>query len=185
MNPPNRVLYVVVCGAGPAGNVGRLVDLAHTRGWQVQLIATDTARDHFLDIPALETLTGRPVRSTYRPQGEPAKVPHADAVIVAPATYNTINKWAAGIADTYPLSVLAELTGLGVPIAVLPFVNQAFAANRVFTRSVENLRAAGITVLLGPGAFEPHPPRAGADKTATYPWHLALDAVAEQTARRR
>ncbi|CUU61250.1 Flavoprotein [Parafrankia irregularis] len=180
MSPQARELYLVVCAAGPAGQVGRLVHLAHTAGWQVQLLATTTAREHFLDIPALETLTGRPVRSTHRPPGEPARTPRADAVIVAPATYNTINKWAAGIADTYPLSVLAELTGLGVPIAVLPFINEAFAANAVFTRSVETLRAAGITVLLGPGLFEPHPPRTGPDKITTYPWHLALSAISRR-----
>jgi phosphopantothenoylcysteine synthetase/decarboxylase len=73
-------------------------------------------------------------------------LPPADAVIVAPATYNTINKWAAGIADTYVLTQLAELTGLGLPIAVLPFVNTALAANRVFHWSVAELRAAGVTV---------------------------------------
>lgn len=72
-------------------------------------------------------------------------------MIVAPATYNTINKWAAGIADTYVLTQLAELTGLGVPIVVLPFVNTALAANRVFLRSVEELRQAGVTVLFGDG----------------------------------
>jgi hypothetical protein len=101
----------------------------------------------------------------------------ADAVVVAPATYNTINKWAAGISDTYPLSILAELTGMGVPIAVLPFVNSALAANPVFGRSVAELRALGIRVLLGPGAFEPHPPRTGGTKVESYPWHLALDAI--------
>ncbi|MCL9759254.1 flavoprotein [Frankia sp. AiPa1] len=153
------------------------MELAHRRGWTVQLVATAAAATHFLDVPALQQQTGRPVRTTYRPAGDPATLPDADAVIVAPATYNTINKWAGGIADTYPLSVLAELTGLGLPIAVLPFVNEALAANRIFTRSVEDLRAAGITVLLGPGAFEPHPPRTGGDKIATFPWNLALDTV--------
>jgi hypothetical protein len=35
-----RVLYVIVCGAGPAGEVGQLVELAHDQGWTVQIIAT-------------------------------------------------------------------------------------------------------------------------------------------------
>ena len=102
-----------------------------------------------------------------------------DGVIVAPATYNTINRWAAGAADTYVLSQLAELTGLGVKIVVLPFVNQALAANRVFTRSVDELRQAGIRVLYGPGEFAPHPPRTGGQALDTYPWGLALKALDE------
>jgi len=168
-----RVLYVIVCGAGPAPYVDRLVKQAHDKGWTVCLIATPSGRE-FLDVPALEELTGRPVRSQY---GEPAKLPHADAVIVAPATYNTINKWAAGIADTFALGLLAELTGMGVPIAVLPFVNTAYAANKVFAQSVTALRDAGVTVLYGPGAFEPHPPGTGGTRLESYPWHLALNAV--------
>jgi hypothetical protein len=167
------VLYVIVCGAGPAPYVGRLVEQAQGKGWAVCLVATPVGRG-FLDVAALEELTGRPVRSQY---GEPAKLPHADAVIVAPATYNTINKWAAGIADTFALGLLAELTGMGLPIAVLPFVNTAYAANRVFARSVAELRDAGVAVLYGPGAFEPHPPGTGGTRLDGYPWHLALDAV--------
>jgi phosphopantothenoylcysteine synthetase/decarboxylase len=77
----------------------------------------------------LEQLTGHPVRTTYRGPGG-RSLPNADAVIVEPATYNTINKWAAGIADNYVLNQLAELTGLGVRIVVLPFINQAMAANQ-------------------------------------------------------
>jgi hypothetical protein len=172
-----RSLYVVVCGAGPAGKVGRLVELAQARDWTVQILATDAAVEHFLDLPVLEELTGRAVRTRYRRPDEPNTLPGADAVVVAPATYNTINKWAAGISDTYVLSMLAELTGMHVPIAVLPFVNTALAANAMFERSVADLRAAGVTVLFGPGGFEPHPPRTGDAKIESYPWGLALEAI--------
>jgi hypothetical protein len=173
-----RVLYLFICGAGPASRITDMVTLAHAQGWSVYCIATPAAVEHFLDIPALERATGHQVRITYRrPGGEP--LPKADGIIVAPATYNTINKWAAGISDTYALNQLAELTGLGVKIVVLPFVNQALAANRVFTRSVEELRQAGIRVLFGPGEFEPHPPRIGGQVLDTYPWSLALKALTE------
>jgi hypothetical protein len=172
-----RVLYFVVCAAGPACEAGRLVTLAQGRGWDVHVVSTAAAREHLLDVDAIETLTGHPVRTTYKAPGGADRLPSADAVVVAPATYNTINKWAAGICDTYPLTLLAELTGLGIPMAVLPFVNSALAANRVFGRSVGELRAAGIRVLYGPGEFEPHPIRTGGSRLAGYPWHLALDAV--------
>ena len=85
-----RVLYVIVCGAGPAPDVGRLVSMAQERGWDVQVIATPAGIE-FIDIAALETQTGRPVRSQYRKPGG-IRSPRADAIIVAPATYNTINQ---------------------------------------------------------------------------------------------
>jgi phosphopantothenoylcysteine synthetase/decarboxylase len=178
MSESQRVLYLFICGAGPASRITDMVTLAQNEGWSVYCVATPAAVEHFLDIPALENATGHQVRTTYRKPGD-EPLPRADGVIVAPATYNTINKWAAGISDTYVLNQLAELTGLGVPIVVLPFVNQALAANRVFNRSVEELRQAGIHVLYGPGEFEPHPPRTGSQVLDTYPWGLALKALDE------
>ncbi|MDQ2710057.1 MAG: flavoprotein [Actinomycetota bacterium] len=173
-----RVLYLFICGAGPASRMTDMVTLAHADGWSVYCITTPAAVEHFLDIPVLERATGHQVRTTYRKPGD-EPLPRADGVIVAPATYNTINKWAAGISDTYALNQLAELTGLRVRIVVLPFVNQALAANRVFIRSVEDLRQAGVRVLFGAGEFEPHPPRTGGQALDTYPWHLALKALNE------
>jgi phosphopantothenoylcysteine synthetase/decarboxylase len=153
-----------------------MVQLAQDAGWSVHCLATAAAVEYFLDVPALAELTGHPVRTTYRTSGDD-RLPRADAVVVAPATYNTINKWAAGIADNYVLNQLAELTGLGLRIVVLPFVNQALAANRVFLRSIEELRQAGVRVLFGPGQFEPHPPRTGGSVLADYPWQRALAAI--------
>ena len=134
------------------------------------------AVEYFLDVPALTALTGHPVRTAYR-TSEDQSLPRADTIVVAPATYNTINKWTAGIADNYVLNQLAELTGLGAHIVVLPFVNQGLVANRVFIRSVEELRQAGVRILFGPGEFEPHLPRTGSTALDSYPWDLALAAA--------
>ena len=173
MIPNGRVLTAVVCGAGPAAATFTLVKLAHDRGWKVQVVATPAAPE-FFDEQAIAEQTGTPVRSQYSKPGAPrSQVP--DAILVAPATYNTICKWAQGISDTYALGVLAEATGLGMPIVVLPFVNTALASRAPFRRSVESLRAEGVRILLGPGGFQPHPPRTGGNLIDTYPWHLGLD----------
>jgi phosphopantothenoylcysteine synthetase/decarboxylase len=167
------MLSVIVCGAGPAPDVGKLVKLAQQRGWSVQLIATPSALA-FLDVAALEALAGSAVRSSYRSPGEPRSF-KADAVIVAPATYNTINKCAQGISDTYALGLLAEAISLPIPVVVLPFLNTALADRRPFQRSVDQLRDEGVHVLLGPGEIEPHPPGTGGQQLDTFPWQLALD----------
>jgi phosphopantothenoylcysteine synthetase/decarboxylase len=171
-----KVLYVIVCAAGPAGEVGRLVTMAQEEGWTVQIIATPPALD-FIDVPELEKQTGRPVRSQYRKPDEP-KSPRADAIIVAPATYNTINKFAQGIADTYALGLLAEAPGLGIPVVMLPFVNSALAARAPFRAAVEQLRSEGVRVLLGEDQFTPHTPSSGADEVNGYPWRLTLEFLA-------
>ncbi len=172
MTQPGRVLTVIVCGAGPACAVGQLIKLAHQHGWTVQAVSTPAGLD-FLDVPAIEAQTGNPVRSQYRKPGEPRSRP-ADAIIVAPATYNTINKWAQGISDTYALGILAETTALGLPIVVLPFVNSALAARIPFRRSVDELRREGVHILLGAAGVEPHEPHTGGELIASYPWNLAF-----------
>ncbi len=173
---PGGTLYVIVCAAGAAVEVNKLITATQARGWDPWIVPTPSAVD-FIDIPALEDLTGHPIRARYRQPGEDGKLPPADAVIVAPATYNTIDKWAAGISDTFALGLLAELTPSGIPIAVLPFVNASLAANRAFARSVTELREAGVTVLLGDDGFVPHPAGQGGTRIAAFPWKATLDAI--------
>jgi hypothetical protein len=120
------------------------------------------------------------VRSQYSKPGAPrSRIP--DAIIVAPATFNTINQWALGLSDTYALGVLAEQTGLAVPIVVLPFVNDALAGRPPFMRSVKALRAEGVSILLGPGGVPAHPAHGESTVADAFPWQLALDEAAEMT----
>ncbi|GAB2514049.1 flavoprotein [Nocardiopsis aegyptia] len=167
-----KTLYVVVCAAGPASEVGTLVGLAQERGWTVQVMATPAAVS-FIDIEALEKQTRRPVRSQHRAPGDP-RSPKADAIIIAPATFNTINKLANGIADNYVLDVTNEAIGLGVPTVILPFVNTAYANRAPFNASVERLRREGVDVLIGPDFFQPHKPGQGEEATESYPWIITL-----------
>jgi len=173
------VLSIIVCAAGPAAAIGELVRLALGRDWTVQVIATPSALE-FFDAAEIEAQTGTPVRSQYSKPGAPrSRIP--DAIIVAPATFNTINQWALGISDTYALGVLAEQTGMGVPIVVLPFVSDALASRPPFARSVKALRAEGVSILLGAGSVQPHPAHGGAAVAGAFPWRLALDEAAEMT----
>ncbi|MFE1103837.1 flavoprotein [Nocardiopsis alba] len=170
-----KTLYVVVCAAGPASDVGTLVDLAQEQGWTIQVMATPSAVS-FIDVEALEKQTGRPVRSQHRAPGDP-RSPKADAIIIAPATFNTINKLANGIADNYVLDVVNEAIGLGVPTTVLPFVNSAYANRTPFKASMERLSQEGIEILTGPGLFEPHPPKSGEKYIKSFPWSAPLRRI--------
>ncbi|MEV4097155.1 flavoprotein [Streptosporangium saharense] len=163
---PEGVLHVIVCAAGAAPTAQDLVATALAEGWEVQVVATPAALG-FFDVPMFEELTGRPVKSRYRRPDEP-KPPRADAIVVAPATFNTVNKFAQGIADTYALGLLAEAPGLGIPVAVVPFVNAALASRTPFLRSVETLRAEGVRVLLDPR---------NEGWSGAKPWREALDAI--------
>ena len=137
-------LYVVVCAAGIAADVSKLITAAQERDWAVGVIATPVATGGFFDTAAVEAQTGRPIRSAWRTPGDPRPFPPPDAVIVAPATFNTINKWASGTADTLALGTLCETYGLGVPTVVLPCVGDALAAHPAYRASLVRLRGMGV-----------------------------------------
>ncbi|HEX2317003.1 MAG TPA: flavoprotein, partial [Thermomonospora sp.] len=120
--------------------------LAQGAGWRVCVIATPLGL-RFVDADGLAALTGEPVRSEFRMPGESNGLPAADAVVVAPATFNTINKWASGITDTFAVGLLCELMGFGVPILAVPLLKDALARHVAFGRNVEALRSMGVRVM--------------------------------------
>lgn len=143
---PRRVLYLVVCAAPPAAEVGELVDLLHEAGWAVCVVPTLAAGD-WVDGRSLADRTGYPVRSAVGRPADTESLPRADAVLVAPGTFNTINKWVAGIADTFALGLLCEAPGLGLPVYVVPHVKPTLAAHPAFGRNLRALDDWGVTVL--------------------------------------
>jgi len=152
---PPGVLYVVVCAAPAASSVDDLVSRALADDWVVRVIATPMG-ERFIDTPLLAAMTGDRVRTEFRMPDEPDELPKADAVVVAPATFNTINKWAAGVTDTFAAGLLCELTGVGVPILAVPLVKDELARHVAFGRSLEVLRGMGVRILFDPQA----PPQA-------------------------
>ena len=174
-----QVLYIVTCAAPPALDVHVLIDLAQQDGWDVCLIATPRAFQ-WINVARLSEQTGHPVRYDYKLPGEPDVLPEPDAIIVAPATFNTLNKWAAGIADTLALGLLCEAIGKGLAVVVLPYLNAAQAEHPALAESIDRLRRCGVRVLFGPDVLPLHRPRQG--KRDQFPWHLTLPAIKEAAA---
>jgi hypothetical protein len=170
------VLYAVACGSPAAGYVGRFVTMAQQVGWRVCVVTTPDG-EKFIDTAALAAQTGFPVRSRYKRPGDPDVLPSPDAIVVAPATVNTVNKWACGIADTLALGMLVEGYGLGLPIVVMPYTNTAMAAHPAFRQSLQRLRTWGVRVLFGDDVMVLPPPGAGAGRAADFPWQIALAAA--------
>ncbi|MEH0496009.1 flavoprotein [Streptomyces scabiei] len=177
-HPDKPLLQIVVCAAGVAGDVGKLITAAHERQWDVGVVATPQGLG-FLDVEAVENQIGRPIRSAWRSAGEPRPTRPADAIAVAPASFNTVNKWAAGISDNLALGILCEAPAMDVPVAVLPYLNSAQAAHPSYRRSVEQLREMGVLI----GSYEPHRPKAGggADR---YRWEEVLELLAPRLSGR-
>ncbi|MEU0687322.1 flavoprotein [Streptomyces uncialis] len=162
------VLYAVVTGAPPAKDVGALVDLARRDGWRVCVVATPDA-ERFLDGDALAAATGHPVVSGWHRPGQAPRLPPPDALVVAPASGNTLAKLAAGISDSFALGVLVEAVGRRAPLIVAPFSNRAHLAHPAIVESVARLRSWGVGVLTE-GLYPPHPPGPSAEYARSFAW---------------
>ena len=163
----SRVLYIVAGGAEPVVRVSALVTAAQQRGWDTCLVLTPTAA-RWLDgeLAALAGQSGHPVRSSYKMPGQDDMLPPPGAMLVAPATFNMINQWAAGLSETLALGLVNEALGLGIPLVAVPWVNAPLSRHPALAASYARLRAAGVQVLelkAGPPGEE-------------IPWDQALDA---------
>ncbi|MFE1962825.1 flavoprotein [Streptomyces sp. NPDC059479] len=124
----------------------------------------------------METLTGHPVRSQYKLPWQSDALPKADAMLVAPLSATSLNKWGAGIADTLAIGLVSEGMNMGVPVLAMPYFNQAQGGQPAVARSIVDLRAQGVRYLDGPDGYESHRPKNG--RPAKFPWRRALAAVA-------
>ena len=85
--------------------------------------------------------------------GTGRSLPPADAVLACPLTFDSVNKFAQGIADNFAVSLLCEMVGYRVPTVVVPHCKPQLASHPAFARSLETLRALeAVTVLYDPDA---------------------------------
>jgi len=98
---------------------------------------------------ALEFATGRKPITRLTGQvehvrycGEPPR--EADALLIAPATGNTIAKVALGIDDTVVTTFAAAALGSGMPVVVAPAMHEAMARNPALADRVAELKARGV-----------------------------------------
>lgn len=143
---PHRVVYIIGTAAPPVRDVPRLLALLHTRGWSTCPILTPTAAT-WVDLTELEKAAGFPARVESGLPDDEEPLPPADAVLAAPLTFNTLNKWSAGVSDTLALGLLNELLGTGVPIVAAPCVKSPLRAHPAYAASLTTLSDAGVRFL--------------------------------------
>lgn len=170
------MLYIVACGGRPAGDLAAFVTRCQAMGWETCVIATPSALK-FMDTQKLTELTGHVVRYDYKQPDEPDALPQPDAIVVAPATFNTINKWAYGSSDTLALGLLNEAIGLGLPVIAVPTPNTALAKHPAFSESVTRLRSWGVTILFDPEVYPLPTPNMGPAAAELFPWEALITQV--------
>lgn len=147
MSPSNLVVVLTgsIAGFKACAAISRLVQ----RGHRVRTVATPSAL-RFVGPATLEGLTGTPpLTDLFAPS---AALEHinltrwADLVLVCPATANTINRLAAGLADDLP-GALFLAHDRTKPWLVAPAMNPAMWAHPATQAAVERLQEWGARFL--------------------------------------
>ena len=118
-------------------------------GCDVKVVATESALK-FIGTATLEGLSGNPV---YTDSFAPAHVMShihlvqwADVTVLAPATANTINKFANGISDSL-LTSLFLAHDWSKPYLIAPAMNSKMYSHPATQESIARLKSWGVTIL--------------------------------------
>lgn len=93
----------------------------------------------------MEWATGNPVYVELSGYAEHVNIcTTANAVVVIPATANTISKVANGIGDTSVTLCAMTTLGAGVPLLFVPAMNESMWRNPIIKSNIDKLRGLGV-----------------------------------------
>jgi phosphopantothenoylcysteine decarboxylase/phosphopantothenate--cysteine ligase len=138
-----------VCGSIAAYKAAELARALTLAGAHVDVILTSAA-ERFVGAATFQALTARPVLTDMWALPEDGVVGHvslgvhADLVVVAPASANTIARLAAGMSDDLLTTTILATTA---PVLIAPAMNPQMYTNPATQANVHTLRERGYTVL--------------------------------------
>ncbi len=142
----------IVLGITGSIAVYKAVDLASQltkSGACVNVIMTDAAME-FVTPLTFRNITGRPVVTSLFELASEYNVEHvaladsADAVIISPATANTIAKLALGIADNI---LTCTVLATKAPVIVAPAMDDNMWNNATTQNNIKKLKSLGVTII--------------------------------------
>lgn len=149
MSLRGKNIVLGVCGSIAAYKSALLIRLLVQEGAQVQVIMTPDAK-HFITALTLSTLSKRPVLVDYFDPKTGTWNNHvhlgleADLLLVAPASANTLAKFANGICDNL---LSATYLSARCPVYLAPAMDLDMWKHPSTTRNIELLRSYGNTII--------------------------------------
>lgn len=119
------------------------------QNYQIKVVATESALK-FIGVSTIESLTNEKVHTDLYTNGSNMDHIHlirwADAVVVAPATANFINKLATGIADDLATTLFLA-HDFTKPFAIFPAMNTKMYEHPTTQKSIAQLKNWGVQIL--------------------------------------
>ena len=151
----NKNILLGVTGGIAAYKSAEIVRGLKKAGSSVRVVMTQSAQE-FITPLTLQALSGNPVSSDLLDAEAEAAMGHielarwADAILIAPATANTIARLSSGRADDLLSTITLAFDG---PIGLAPAMNQAMWGDERTQSNIKNLKDKNF-LLYGPGSGE-------------------------------
>lgn len=139
----NKKIYYIITGAKKAELADYIIKEMISEGAEVFTIPTKAALD-FVDLEKLASIKGNTVKNDW---SDKIKLPQEDVVLIAPCTLNTLNTIAAGLANTYPLCLVASSLGNKIPIFIAPAMNLNLWEHPLTKESIKKLEQWGCQII--------------------------------------
>lgn len=162
LNPVNasamlsgKKILLCVCGGVAAYKAADLTRQLRKAGARVQVAMTASALQ-FVGAATFQALSGQPVRSSLWDAQAEAAMGHIelarwpDAIVIAPATANTLAKLAYGLADDLVSTLCLASTA---PILAAPAMNQRMWLHPATQANIAVLQSRGLA-MVGPASGE-------------------------------
>ncbi|NTV05190.1 MAG: bifunctional phosphopantothenoylcysteine decarboxylase/phosphopantothenate--cysteine ligase CoaBC [Chlorobiaceae bacterium] len=147
-------IIIGICGGIAAYKIPQLVRLLKKRGANVRVALTDGGT-RFVSELALATVSGEPVYRKIFPPMDTENMDYtrhitlgewADALVIAPATANTLAKLTAGLCDDM-LSVIFITLRPAKPVLIFPAMDGQMFLSPSVQRNIATLAAQGCTII--------------------------------------
>lgn len=142
---PPDIGYLIISGAAPARRTPELIAGLSDIVPRVLTLMTPNAQQ-IISPRELALVPGHRIVESYFDDAILPRPPDG-LVVVAPCTFNTLNKLTQGVADNLPLSIVAEAIGRSNPVIVVCSLNNPLWRHPRARASTTALRSWGVHVL--------------------------------------
>ncbi|MEE3928317.1 bifunctional phosphopantothenoylcysteine decarboxylase/phosphopantothenate--cysteine ligase CoaBC [Mycoplasmopsis ciconiae] len=144
-------ILIISSSSISARKTKELVKLLEEKSCEVKVVLSDNVKKFDLDFSGLDIEVDEGYTSEI--SNHITLALWADLIIVYPATFNTINKYANGIADNFATSIFS--IGMHHKTIICPAMNFRMYQNPIIQKNIEYLKSLNIT-FLGPNYGELH-----------------------------
>lgn len=172
INDNPKVIYLIATGCRRSREIHVIYDRLTQNGFKVYAFATQACTDlvDFSDEKYKQIM----IRTKKNSQKN-HEIEKEDMVVVAPCSFNTLNKIADGIADSYPLTIIHSAIGRGVPVVIALSINIDLWHNAATQRAIDKLQSIKNVHIIWPRFMIDE--EKNAEVTTMVPWSKIEDTI--------